>query len=128
MIDYLRDFGISTIQADDNDRSFASLTLGGMSKGISPLEMSAAYGTLANGGVYIEPTIFTTINSYDGQLIVKNTPEEHKVIDADVAYVITDMLTAVVNQGTGGRASLSNGAVGECRRTRAGKGADAGSS
>ena len=109
MIDYLRDFGISTIQADDNDRSFASLTLGGMSKGISPLEMSAAYGTLANGGIYIEPTIFTTINSYDGQLIVKNTPEEHKVIDADVAYVITDMLTAVVNQGTGGRANLSNG-------------------
>ncbi len=109
MIDYLKNFGITTIQADDNDRSFASLTLGGMSRGVSPLEMASAYGTLANGGVYIEPTIFTTINSYDGQLIVKNTPEEHKVVDPEVAYVITDMLQAVITEGIGGKASLSNG-------------------
>ncbi|MGL5313053.1 MAG: transglycosylase domain-containing protein [Peptostreptococcaceae bacterium] len=108
MIDYLKNFGISTVQADDHDRSFASLTLGGMSKGVSPLEMASAYGTLANGGVYIEPTIFTTITSYDGQLIVKNTPEEHKVVDPEVAYVVTDMLQAVVNEGTGGKARLSN--------------------
>lgn len=108
MIDYLKNFGISTLQADDHDRSFASLTLGGMSKGVSPLEMASAYGTLANGGVYIEPTIFTTITSYDGQLIVKNTPEEHKVVDSEVAYVVTDMLQAVVKEGTGGKARLSN--------------------
>ena len=82
MIDYLRNFGITTLQSDSKDRSFASLTLGGMSQGVSPLEMAAAYGTLANGGTYIEPTIFTTISSYDGQLIVKNTPEEHKVVDS----------------------------------------------
>ena len=109
MIDYLKNFGITTIQADDNDRSFASLTLGGMSKGVSPLEMASAYGTLANGGVYIEPTIFTTITTYDGQLLVKNTPEENKVVEPEVAYVITDMLTAVINEGTGGKARLSNG-------------------
>ena len=109
MIDYLRNFGITTLQSDSKDRSFASLTLGGMSQGVSPLEMAAAYGTLANGGTYIEPTIFTTISSYDGQLIVKNTPEEHKVVDSEVAYVLTDMLQAVVTEGTGGRAALSNG-------------------
>ena len=109
MIDYLREFGITTLQADSKDRSFSSLTLGGMSQGVSPLEMATAYGTLANGGTYIEPTIFTTISSYDGQLIVKNTPEEHKVVDSEVAYVLTDMLQAVVTEGTGGRASLSNG-------------------
>ena len=109
MIDYLRNFGITTLQSDSKDRSFASLTLGGMSQGVSPLEMAAAYGTLANGGTYIEPTIFTTISSYDGQLIVKNTPEEHKVVDSEVAYILTDMLQAVVTEGTGGRAALSNG-------------------
>ncbi len=108
MIDYLRNFGVSTIQADSHDRSMAALTLGGMSKGISPLEVAAAYGTLANGGVYIEPIIFTTITSFDDQLIVKNTPETHKVVDPEVAYVITDMLKAVVTEGTGGRAKLSN--------------------
>ena len=102
MIDYLREFGITTLQSDSKDRSFSSLTLGGMSQGVSPLEMAAAYGTLANGGTYIEPTIFTTISSYDGQLIVKNTPEEHRVVDSEVAYVLTDMLQAVVTEGTGG--------------------------
>ncbi|HJG96644.1 MAG TPA: transglycosylase domain-containing protein, partial [Romboutsia timonensis] len=109
MIDYLRHFGITTLQSDSKDRSFASLTLGGMSQGVSPLEMAAAYGTLANGGTYIEPTIFTTISSYDGQLIVKNTPEDHRVVDSEVAYVLTDMLQAVVTEGTGSNARLSNG-------------------
>ena len=57
MIDYLRNFGITTLQSDSKDRSFASLTLGGMSQGVSPLEMAAAYGTLANGGTYIDYNI-----------------------------------------------------------------------
>ncbi len=115
MMDYLKNFGISTLVDSEtadkskNDRRFPALTLGGLTKGISPLEMASAYGTLANGGVYIEPTIFTTITSYDRQLIVKNTPEEHKVVDPEVAYVITDMLSAVVNEGTGGKASIPSG-------------------
>ncbi|MFI3210421.1 MAG: transglycosylase domain-containing protein, partial [Peptostreptococcaceae bacterium] len=108
MIDYLRNFGVTTIAADVNDRNMPALTLGGMTNGISTLELAAAYGAIANEGVYIEPIIFTTITSYDGQLIVKNTPESHKVIDPEVAYVITDMLQAVVTEGTGRRAQLSN--------------------
>jgi penicillin-binding protein 1A len=115
MMDYLKNFGISTVVDSEtadkskNDRRFPALTLGGFTKGVSPLEMASAYGTLANGGVYIEPTIFTTITSYDRQLIVKNTPEEHKVVDPEVAYVITDMLSSVVTEGTGGKASISSG-------------------
>ncbi len=106
MIDYLRNFGITSLQPED--RSFAALTLGGMNNGISPLEMASAYGTLANGGIYIEPIVFTTITSFDGQLIVKNTPEEHKVVDPEVAYVMTDMLRAVVTEGIAGRAAIPN--------------------
>ncbi|CEI73966.1 MULTISPECIES: transglycosylase domain-containing protein [Romboutsia] len=115
MMDYLKNFGITTLvdsntaNAESNDRRFPALTLGGMTHGISPLEMASAYGTLANGGVYIEPTIFTTITSYDGQLIVKNTPEQHKVVDPDVAYVITDMLKAVITEGIGGKAAIPGG-------------------
>ncbi len=118
MIDYLKEFGITTVvdtnTADqgNNDRTYPALTLGGMTTGISPLEMAAAYGTLANAGTYIEPTIFTTITSYDGQLIVKNTPEEHKVVAPEVAYVLTDMLQAVVTEGTGGSARLTGNAGG----------------
>ncbi len=112
MMDYLKNFGITTVvdsktnNSNTTDRTFPSLTLGGMAYGISPLEMSAAYGALANGGVYIEPTIFTTVSTYSGELIVKSTPEEHRVVEEEVAYVMTDMLKAVVTEGTGSAASL----------------------
>ncbi len=115
MIDYLKNFGISTVvdtktsEEGNNDRQFPALTLGGMAKGVSPLEMASAYGTLANNGVYVEPTIFTTITSYDGQLIVKNTPEEHKVVDPEVAYVVTDMLESVITEGIGKSAAIPGG-------------------
>ncbi|MEG1310847.1 MAG: transglycosylase domain-containing protein [Romboutsia sp.] len=112
MIDYLKNFGISSVidsktaDADKSDRRFPSLTLGGMTKGISPLEIAAAYGTLANGGVYVEPIIFTTIESYDGQIIAKNSPEEVKVVSPETAYVVTDMLQSVITEGIGKSARI----------------------
>lgn len=112
MMDYLDNFGITTLKdskigdESNSDRQFPSLVLGGMSDGISPLEMSAAYGALANGGVYIEPTVFTTITTFDGNLLVKANPKENRVVSEDVAYVITDMLQAVVTEGTGKKASI----------------------
>lgn len=118
MMDYLRNFGITSILdfkeekkagMQRSDRHFNSLVLGGLTRGISPLQMAAAFGTLANNGVYIEPEIFTTITTYNGELIIKNTPKTHKVVDPDVAYVITDMLTAVVKEGIGNNAALSSG-------------------
>ncbi|MCC0703893.1 transglycosylase domain-containing protein [Clostridioides sp. ES-S-0049-02] len=112
MMDYLKNFGITTVknsQTGATDRQFPALTLGGMASGITPLQMAAAYGTLANQGVYVEPSIYTTITTFDGQLLVKNAPEEHKVVDPEVAYVVTDMLESVITEGTGGIASLPKG-------------------
>ena len=118
MMEYLRNFGVTSILdfkeekkagMQRSDRHFNSLVLGGLTRGISPLQMAAAFGTLANNGVYIEPEIFTTITTYNGELIIKNTPKTHKVVDPDVAYVITDMLTAVVKEGIGNNAALSSG-------------------
>lgn len=117
MMDYLKNFGITTLldsktrEESNTDRYFPSLVLGGMVYGISPLEMASAYGTLANGGNYIEPTVFTTIETYDGNLIAKSNPQENRVVSEDVAYVITDMLQAVVKEGTGKNASIDNMAV-----------------
>ena len=112
MIDYLDNFGITTLKDSktgdetNSDRQFSSLVLGGMSYGVSPLEMAAAYGALANGGNYIEPTVFTTITTFDGNLLVKSNPQENRVVSESVAYVITDMLQAVVKEGTGKNASI----------------------
>ncbi|WP_373599631.1 transglycosylase domain-containing protein [Paraclostridium bifermentans] len=110
MLDYLKNFGLSDLKdgPGGEDRTFPSLTLGGMTKGASPLDMAAAYGTLANGGTYVEPITFTTVESSDGQTLIQNTPEEHKVVDADVAYVLTDMMQAVITEGIGGAASIGD--------------------
>ncbi len=118
MMDYLRNFGVTSILdfKEENkagmrrsDRHFNSLVLGGLTKGISPLQMASAFGTLANGGVYVEPEIFTTITTFNGELLVKNTPKTHKVVDPGVAYVITDMLKAVVTEGIAKNAALYSG-------------------
>lgn len=116
MIDYLKNFGITsladnkaTTDSKNTDRRFPALTLGGLTYGISPLEMATAYGALANGGQYIEPTIFTSIESFDHQSIVDSNPEKKRVVDPQVAYVMTDMLKAVINEGTAKKAALPNG-------------------
>ncbi|WP_064503604.1 transglycosylase domain-containing protein [Paraclostridium benzoelyticum] len=110
MLDYLKNFGLSDLKdgPGGRDRTFPALTLGGMTKGASPLDMAAAYGTLANGGTYVEPITFTTVESSDGQVLIQNTPEEHKVVDPEVAYVLTDMLKSVVKEGTGKSASFGD--------------------
>lgn len=116
MIDYLKNFGITsladnkaTTDSKNTDRRFPALTLGGLTYGISPLEIATAYGALANGGKYIEPTIFTSIESFDHQSIVDSNPEKKRVVDPQVAYVMTDMLKAVINEGTAKKAALPNG-------------------
>ena len=115
MIDYLDNFGLTTVidspAVNVNDLNFSSLTLGGMIKGVSPLEMASAYGVLANKGVYVEPTIVNKIEFLNDSISITKTPKEHKVVSPEVAYIMTDMMSAVVdsNYGTGRRARIETG-------------------
>lgn len=114
MVDYLDNFGLTTVidspAIKNNDLNFSSLTLGGLVKGVSPLEMASAYGVLANKGIYIEPTIVSKISFKNNEIVIQNTPKQHRVVDANVAYIMTDMLSAVVSDyGTGRRATIETG-------------------
>lgn len=114
MADYLDNFGLTTIidspAIKNNDLNFSSLTLGGLVKGVSPLEMASAYGVLANKGIYVEPTIVSKISFKNNNIVMQNTPKQHRVVDSNVAYIMTDMLSSVVSDyGTGRRASIENG-------------------
>lgn len=111
MINQLKDFGIHSVidsKEGQNDREFSSLTLGGMAKGISPLDMAGAYASLANKGVYTEPKIISKIEAYDGKVLYKHQGNKHRVVSEDVAYVMTDMLHAVTINGTGKSAKFSD--------------------
>ena len=110
-ISYLKDFGITTVQETGayNDVNAAALALGGMTHGVSPLEMAAAYGTIANRGTYVEPIAFLRIEDKYGNVIVDNTPDMRKVLDSDVAYMMTNILESTVTNGLGWRANISAG-------------------
>jgi penicillin-binding protein 1A len=97
-IKYLKKLGISTLT--DNDQNLA-LSLGGLDNGISPLEMAAAYSTLANNGVYIEPTFYTSVEDTNKNIILKSHQKTHRVFSKATAYIVSDLLTQPVNGSHG---------------------------
>ena len=97
-ISYLKDMGITTLTEKDES---LSLALGGLDKGITPLEMAAAYATIANDGVYIEPTFYTEITNQSGKTIVEAKPESHRVFSEQVAYILKEILTQPVKGANG---------------------------
>ncbi|OPJ56729.1 transglycosylase domain-containing protein [Alkalithermobacter paradoxus] len=107
MLDYLEKLKISTINKR-NDSNFAALALGGMYRGITPLDLTAAYGAIANQGTYIKPIFFTKVETASGEVIIENKQIKHTVTTPQVSYLLTDILTDVVNRGTGTRAKLPN--------------------
>ena len=100
-IKYMKKMGITTLtKLDDN----LNLALGGLDKGISPLEMTGAYATIANDGVYIEPTFYETIKDKNNNVILKSKQKRRRVFSKEVAYILKELLTQPVN-GTYGTAT-----------------------
>lgn len=100
-IRYMKKMGITTLTEKDNN---LNLALGGLDKGISPLEMAGAYATIANNGNYIEPTFYEYIKNADGKTILKSYQKRTHVFSRDIAYVIKELLTQPVT-GTYGTAT-----------------------
>lgn len=94
---YLKKMGISTVVEADKS---LPLALGGISSGIIPMEMCGAYSTIANGGVYIEPTLYTKVVDKKGNTLVENKPEKRQVFSEQTAYIMIDMMRDVVRSGT----------------------------
>ncbi len=111
--EYLKKLGITTLIDNDqnprtNDENLASMALGGMTRGISPLELTSAYGTLGNGGIHIEPHSFTKITDRNGNTIFESKPTKNFVVSPQVSFLLTDMMRSGVEAGTGTRARLEN--------------------
>lgn len=103
--DYLLDFGFTTI--DERDKA-ATTALGGLTQGVSVLEETAAYASIANGGTYYEPIYYTVVYDHDGNVLLDNENQEiHRVLKETTAYMLTDMMRDVITRGTGGQAGIS---------------------
>jgi len=83
-------------------------SLGGLTNGVYNIELTAAYASIANKGVYTEPILYTHIYDNDGNLLYENTVATHTAMKDSTAALITSALEDVVKYGTGGAARLSN--------------------
>ena len=97
--EYLEKYGFTSLvesYTDANGNTYsdinASLSLGGLTKGVSNLETTAAYAAIANGGTYTEPIFYTKILDSDGNVIIDKTPETHTVMKETTAYLLTDAM------------------------------------
>lgn len=88
-VEYARNFGITSLTDTDFN---PALALGGITDGVSNLEMTGAYATIANGGVYTKPIFFTRILDHDGKVLIDNTPETHRVLKDSTAFLLTDAM------------------------------------
>lgn len=108
-LEYAKKLGITSFveSGTKHDKNLASLALGGLTKGVSPIDMATAYGTLANGGVRVQPITYTRVEDANGNVILENKPLKTRVVSEEVAYIMTDMMRSVVKAGTGTNANFN---------------------
>lgn len=94
---------------DKNDLGLSQLALGGLTKGVSPLEMAAAYSVFPRYGVYIEPKSYTQVKNPAGEVLLDRTVDtSEQAVKQSTAWYVNTMLKNVVSSGTGTEARLSN--------------------
>ncbi|MEE3437567.1 MAG: transglycosylase domain-containing protein, partial [Lachnospiraceae bacterium] len=90
-------YGITTL--DETHDVYQPLALGGIYRGVTNLELTAAYAAIANGGTYTEPVFYTRILDSEGNIVLDNTPKTHTAVSKDTAILLTSALQDVVRQG-----------------------------
>ncbi|MBR4708433.1 MAG: PBP1A family penicillin-binding protein [Pseudobutyrivibrio sp.] len=96
-IGYLKQLGFSHITKDDYGMAAC---LGGLTVGVSPLEMAKAYGTIENDGKMRDPSCILKIEDTQGNIIYEASAEETEVYEENTARTMTDMLQSVLTDGT----------------------------
>ncbi len=104
-IEFLRKMGVTSLvtakeNPEHNDENLP-MVLGGLTYGISPLEMAGAYATIANDGVYIKPTFYTKVEDSSGNVILEPKQEKTRVMSEANAYIEKSILTGPTSGGEG---------------------------
>ena len=114
---FLRDnLGITTlVEARESnggtitDIGYSQLALGGLTDGVTTMEMAAAYAAFGNEGIYHSPYIYTEVKDKDGNLLLTSKRSTKEAMKASTAFIMSRLLNEVVTSGTGTGAALSNG-------------------
>ena len=105
--DQLLKFGFTTLADNEeiNGQVYTDirqpLALGGITHGVTNLELTAAYAAIANGGIYNSPSFYTTVTDSDGNVILEHQTDTHEAVSDSTAYLLTSAMEDVVTSGTG---------------------------
>ena len=120
VIRYARDMGISTLvlEGERNDVNL-STALGGITRGVTPLELTSAYCTFANKGIYAKGTPIVKVLDKDGNVLEEypNPASSRRVLKEENAANLDSMLQGVVSHGTGTRANIGGHVAGKTGTT-----------
>jgi penicillin-binding protein 1A len=108
IVDIAHRMGITSFLNSD-----PAIALGGLTYGVSPLEMASAYATLSNHGEHVEPTIITRVTDSKGAVVWEAQPKRTQAISAGVAYEVTRILQQNILRGTGTKADIDRPAAGK---------------
>ena len=110
---YLDNFGFTTLAHGTEADTDANLptALGGLTYGVTNVELCAAYAAIANNGNYIKPVYYTKILDHNGNVLIENNSAGRSVIKETTAYLLTSAMEDVVQNGTGTACQLDNMAV-----------------
>ncbi len=115
--DYLLNFGFTTLTDGTKigEKIYTDvrqpIALGGLTKGVTPYELNAAYASIANLGTYVEPKLYSKVVDSDGNVILDNTsPETRQVLKETTAYLLTSAMVDVIysSDGTGRKVKFSD--------------------
>lgn len=113
--DYLLNLKFSTVVEERKNEDGSVYTdiqyptaLGGLTDGVTNLELTAAYASIANGGEYHKPIFYTKIVDANGKLLLKNEEEPTRVMKSGTAWLLTDAMQDVITEGTGKAVALDN--------------------
>ncbi|NLK01451.1 MAG: PBP1A family penicillin-binding protein, partial [Clostridia bacterium] len=101
--DFARKLGLPLVPADKS----LSLALGGLTKGVSTVDLASAYGAFANKGILMEPHTITKITDSKGETLIEVEADQKVIMSEQTAYIMTNILETVVNSGTGTNARMA---------------------
>lgn len=112
--DYLTKLGITSLvdsRVEEDGRTVSDINypmaLGGLTDGVSNLEITAAYASIANGGIYTKPVFYTKILDHNGKVLLENKQKKAQVMKESTAWLLTSAMQDVVKIGTGTAANLT---------------------
>ena len=94
-----------------------AMALGGLSNGVKPIEMAAAYAVFANNGMYVKPFAITKIVDREGKVIYEHKTSKREALKPKDAYLVTNMLQDVLTRGTGAGGGIGRPAAGKTGTT-----------